>query len=75
MFWRLLQAGRVVVLGVPCWALGAMALASEPRLNQIQVIGSHNSYHIAPDPAVMSLIAAGGARRAESIDYTHPPLG
>jgi hypothetical protein len=49
-------------------------MAGEPRLNQIQVIGSHNSYHVAPDPGVMSLIAAGGARRAESIDYTHPPL-
>ena len=29
---------------------GHGALADEPRLNQIQVIGSHNSYHIAPDP-------------------------
>ncbi len=63
------------MLAVSCWALlSAAALAGEPRLNQIQVIGSHNSYHIAPDPGVMSLIAAGGARRAESIDYTHPPL-
>jgi len=49
-------------------------LAGEPRLNQIQVIGSHNSYHIAPHPAVLELIAASGRRRAESIDYTHPPL-
>ena len=63
------------MLAASCWALfSTAALAGEPRLNQIQVIGSHNSYHIAPDPGVMSLIAAGGARRAESIDYTHPPL-
>ena len=46
----------------------------ETRLNQIQVIGSHNSYHIAPAPAVMSLIAAAGKARAEGLDYTHPPL-
>ncbi len=46
----------------------------EPRLNQIQVIGSHNSYHIAPAPAVYELIAAAGRRRAESLDYTHRPL-
>ena len=55
-------------------ALTATGLASQPRLNQIQVIGSHNSYHIAPDHGVMSLIAAAGGRQAESLDYTHPPL-
>lgn len=46
----------------------------EARLNEIQVIGSHNSYHIAPAPAVMSLIAAAGEARAQGLDYTHPPL-
>ena len=50
------------------------ALADEPRLNQVQVIGSHNSYHIAPYKTVLELIAATGRRRAESLDYTHPPL-
>jgi hypothetical protein len=49
-------------------------LAREPRLNQVQVIGSHNSYHVAPRGTVMELIAAAGRRRAESLDYTHPPL-
>ena len=43
-------------------------------MNQIQVIGSHNSYHIAPAPTVMSLIAAAGKAHAEGLDYTHPPL-
>lgn len=46
----------------------------EVRLNQIQVIGSHNSYHIAAAPAVMSLIATAGKAQAEGLDYTHPPL-
>ncbi|HEX3149223.1 MAG TPA: phosphatidylinositol-specific phospholipase C1-like protein [Gemmataceae bacterium] len=48
--------------------------AEELRLNQIQVIGTHNSYHIAPPPAVMNIIAATGKSRAESLDYTHRPL-
>jgi Phosphoinositide phospholipase C, Ca2+-dependent len=48
--------------------------ADELRLNQIQVIGSHNSYHIVPPPAIMELIAATGKSRAESLDYTHRPL-
>jgi hypothetical protein len=56
--------------------LGFAGVASgdEPRLNQIQVIGTHNSYHIAPTPDVLGLIAAGGKGRAEGLDYTHRPL-
>ncbi len=50
------------------------AWAGEPRLNQIQVIGTHNSYHLAPEPAVRALIAATGRQRAEAIDYSHRPL-
>jgi Phosphoinositide phospholipase C, Ca2+-dependent len=57
--------------------LAATAHGADPadlRLNQIQVIGSHNSYHVAPAPSVMDLIAVTGKARAESLDYTHRPL-
>jgi calcium-dependent phosphoinositide phospholipase C len=53
----------------------ATAMAGEPRLNQIQVIGTHNSYHIAPTAAIQQLIASAGKARAEGLDYTHRPLG
>jgi hypothetical protein len=53
---------------------GLGLVADEPRLNQIQVIGSHNSYHIAPDKNVLELIAATGRRQAEGLDYSHTPL-
>jgi len=55
----------------------APATAAGPRdarLNQIQVIGSHNSYHVEPAPGVLELIARASARGAESLRYTHPPL-
>jgi hypothetical protein len=56
-------------------ACGSPAVAEdEVRLNQIQVIGSHNSYHIEPSPAVRTLIAAAGEHQAQGLDYTHPPL-
>jgi hypothetical protein len=52
-----------------------LAIAAEDvRLNQIQLIGSHNSYHIEPAPAVRSLIAASGEAKAQGLEYTHPPL-
>lgn len=46
----------------------------DPRWNEIQVIGSHNSYHIAPSPDMMKLIGTATKSTAESIDYTHPPI-
>jgi len=75
MAWRGLRdvAGRLG-LALTCLAGRASAPAGEPRLSQLQVIGSHNSYHIAPDPAVLELIAASGRHRAEGLDYTHRPL-
>ena len=44
------------------------------RLNQIQVIGTHNSYHLSPEPKLLELIAAASERAAEAIDYSHTPI-
>jgi hypothetical protein len=56
-----------------CLALPA-ALFAGPRLDQIQVIGTHNSYHIAPHPSLMTLIRGRQPDAAESLEYTHRPL-
>jgi hypothetical protein len=66
--------GRVSCLGVVVGATVSAAIAGEPRLNQIQVLGTHNSYHIAPTPAIYDLVASAGRRRAEGLDYSHRPL-
>ena len=52
----------------------AEVFAQEVRLNQIQVIGSHNSYHIAPAEPVMALLDVVSPGARESLDYTHRPL-
>ena len=53
------------------------------RFNEIQYVGTHNSYHIAPWPEVVQhAIDTGYAESAEwpatklfsALDYTHPPL-
>lgn len=53
------------------------------RLNQIQMIGSHNSYHIAPSAQILGLLEAGVGIAPEvgralgdpqQLNYTHPPL-
>jgi hypothetical protein len=44
------------------------------RMNQIQLIGTHNSYHIAPHPGVLRIIRRFKPTEARYIAYTHPPL-
>ncbi len=40
------------------------------RLNEIQLLGTHNSYHIAPAPPMLAALGP----RARDIEYTHRPL-
>jgi hypothetical protein len=58
--WMVLGSGRV--------------RGEDLRLNQIQVIGTHNSYHVAPAPAVMGIVALAGKERAAGLEYSHRPL-
>jgi hypothetical protein len=44
------------------------------RLNHVQVLGTHNSYHIQPRPALLQAIASFDPQAAASMEYTHRPL-
>jgi hypothetical protein len=46
----------------------------EVRLNQLQSLGSHNSYKLRPAPEVLAGVGAVDATLAEEIDYEHRPL-
>ncbi len=71
---RAIAFGFGLLLVMAQWKNASAAAADGPRLNQIQVIGSHNSYHIAPFSNVLALVSASGAHCAESLDYTQRPL-
>jgi hypothetical protein len=43
-------------------------------INHIQVIGSHNSYHLRPEQALFDTILGLSAGLAESIEYSHRSL-
>ena len=47
---------------------------SSVRLNQIQVIGSHNSYHLRAHESLRTLLASRSPGSVKGLDYTHPPL-
>ena len=67
---------RQIAVCVLLLASGWMSrpLPAQVRLNEIQVIGTHNSYHIQPHPSVMALIEKTARGQAEAIAYTHRPL-
>ena len=44
------------------------------RLNQIQVIGTHNSYHVRGHDSLLALIAKVSPRARQEMDYGHRPL-
>jgi hypothetical protein len=70
---KTIVATLVIVLGLNFIDI-CTSIAQELRLNQIQVIGSHNSYHVAPHSELLQLISLTSQRLSESIDYTHRPL-
>lgn len=74
--------------GAVCVALGAMACVfagaqensaaaaqdKAVRLNQIQVIGSHNSYHAGFAPSERKFLEMKNPKALHGLDYHHAPL-
>lgn len=60
---------RLTLLFLICAPAGAQI-----RLNQIQVIGSHNSYHAGLAPSETAWLKQWNPKGAAALDYRHPPL-
>jgi Phosphoinositide phospholipase C, Ca2+-dependent len=62
----------------PLYGLGQQATAAQQdrtlRINQIQVIGSHNSYHTGIAPSERKLIEQQNPKAMRALDYAHAPL-
>jgi hypothetical protein len=75
------RLGALLVAWAVAWAVAVTPLApahgavpADLRLNQIQVLGTHNSYHVQPGPSLLSVLRLFSAPLADSLEYTHPPL-
>jgi hypothetical protein len=56
-------------------ALSAIAASdADLRINQIQVIGTHNSYHAGLTPGVAKLLQATNPKAFDGLDYSHRDL-
>ncbi len=64
--------------GLALLLLGSSAArAEEPaalRLDQAQVIGTHNSYHVAPDPVALRIVGGAAPGEARASDCTQRPI-
>lgn len=57
--------------GVPATQTANDGLSDGLRLNQIQAVGTHNSYKLEIDPPLMALIKERNANTALTLDYFH----
>jgi hypothetical protein len=55
-------------------AAGAPDAASSVKLNQIQVIGTHNSYHAGLAPSEAKLLEQKNPKLYQALEYRHRPL-
>jgi Phosphoinositide phospholipase C, Ca2+-dependent len=44
------------------------------RLNEVQVLASHNSYHLEPEPTLFAALRSFLGAAADGFQYTHRPL-
>lgn len=59
---------RLLFLALPAFAQPAL------RLTDIQLIGTHNSYHLGLAPSEAALLKRVNARAATALDYRHPAI-
>ena len=73
-FSLLTLAGAMLVCAISLGTTPKSTCADDLRLNQIQVIGSHNSYHAGMGPHEMELLRLRNPKAADDLNYAHPPL-
>src|SRR5215510_1802287 len=66
--------GVLALLAIFACGCAAPSKSSDLRLNQIQVIGTHNSYHQRAPESLVRLLKARSPDLAQTLDYSHRPL-
>jgi hypothetical protein len=67
--------GLASVVSLLSLSAAAAQTSQDLHINQIQVIGTHNSYHVGLPPETMKLLQTQENQfLADALDYTHPKL-
>ncbi len=70
-------AAAIACLGVAAFAWNredATEVAENPRMNQVQVLGSHNSYHTGIDPGLFRILRQKYGPKMDGLEYSHLPI-
>ena len=59
---------------MPAFAVGFGSSSDSLKMNQIQVIGTHNSYHAGLSPSEAQLMQQKNPKLHQALDYRHRPL-
>jgi len=68
---RVAPWAAVIALGL---LVGCATRMDHVRINQVQVIGTHNSYHLRAHDSLLMLVAQRAPELARGLDYSHRPL-
>lgn len=63
-----------LVMGLQTFAYSQTASDDAVRMNQVQVIGSHNSYHAGIAPSESKLVNEKNPKLYQAFEYRHRPL-
>jgi hypothetical protein len=63
---------QLLLFGNPGWMDGQSA--NEFRMNQVRVLGSHNSYKQAIDASLLTLLRKKSGEQVQGIEYSHLPI-
>jgi hypothetical protein len=70
-------SGLAALLLAPAlFSTSVLAAPTDPglKLNQIQIVGTAESYKLAPSAGMLSLIRMGGKKDAQALDFSQPPI-
>jgi hypothetical protein len=72
-----MASGLAALLLAPAlFSTSVLAAPADPglKLNQIQIVGTAESYKLAPSAQMLSLIRMGGKKDAQALDFSQPPI-
>lgn len=69
---KLRWAIATAIAGIAILAFGQSV--DDTRMNQVQVLGSHNSYHVGIDPELFTFLRQKYGERMDGLYYSHLPI-
>ena len=71
---RRLRAAHWATLTALCLLAGCASRIDRVRINQAQVIGTHNSYHLRAHDSLLTPLTQRAPELARGLDFSHRPL-